>query len=399
MQRPIGSRDAAALVCCAVALATVIAGLGGGTAVAGATAPIGGTSAASTSGEPPLADAGLDQTVTPGSTVHLDGSASRATGGEIRRYEWVVTDASGEETIRTGSATPTATFEAESLGGYEVTLVVTDDDGRASSDTLYVDVEPRSERSNGEGDAAVDPESIGPDATIVDTHHRRLVDVTVRQLVVERRTVSTTVASAASRDRAFRMGFTVADTRVEPIVAVERRVSGGDVTGNDATGNDATGNDATGNDATGNDATGNDATGNDATGNHVPEDDWVVVHETTDVRKAALAKQHDDLRVDYDTGKREHRWTMERLVEVDRGYVDEVGEEHDHVRTDVTVDAELVGVVEGTDERVELGVHEFAFRFEEHRSGTSLREAVRTEIDRRNCEVDGADVRCGGAGG
>lgn len=92
--------------------------------------------------EPPLADAGLDQTVTRGTTVHLDGGGSRDPDGTITNYAWTI------ETPNGSTATPDcvdceqAQFPADTVGEHEVTLTVTGDDGATATDTLYVDVEP-----------------------------------------------------------------------------------------------------------------------------------------------------------------------------------------------------------------------------------------------------------------
>lgn len=435
MHRPVVRVGITAIVICA--------------AVMTVGAVVNGSTTGDVSGEPPLADAGLDQTVVEGSTVHLDGSGSRAPGGEIERYEWIVTDSDGEETLRTNSGEPTATFEAESLDGYEATLVVTDDAGRSSFDTLYVDVEephplsvsisssrpfepgetvdltahtdpgdaavttltwtvggekttitdpgrvetrtvtvtavaadsvhvtvtdadgntataaaaPRNDGPDGNGETVPALATLGPDETVVDSRHRRLTDVTVRHLVIDRRTVSTTVRSPAERSRAFRMGYVLVETHVDPVFVIERRDRSADSNGDGSGSSDA--------------------------------DGWTAVHETTDVREANLARQHDDLRAVYDTGNHERRWTMERVAELDMTYVDELDESHDHLRTVVFVDAELVGAVEGSDESVDLGVHSFEFTFDDHRSGSSLRDAVKARIDRRDCVVVDAGVSCG----
>ncbi|MWG33998.1 PKD domain-containing protein [Halomarina oriensis] len=95
---------------------------------------------------PPLADAGLDQSVTNGTTVFLDGSGSRAPDGRLVGYEWrIETPSGGSVTPHDGSAARTS-FVPREIGRYAVTLTVTDDDGETATDTLYVDVE-RSKRA------------------------------------------------------------------------------------------------------------------------------------------------------------------------------------------------------------------------------------------------------------
>ncbi|QIL90697.1 PKD domain-containing protein [Microbulbifer sp. SH-1] len=80
--------------------------------------------------QPPVAIAGENMTVAVGETVHLDGSASYDSDGEIVQYTW--------EELGVNSATAVASFEQ--AGTYTLTLTVTDDQGASSSDTLEVTV-------------------------------------------------------------------------------------------------------------------------------------------------------------------------------------------------------------------------------------------------------------------
>lgn len=91
--------------------------------------------------EPPLPDAGLDQTVERGATVLLDGTGSRDPDGTISTYEWTVRDTATNATVATRSG-ETPSFVPPDVGRYAVTLAVTDDDGATRSDTLYVTVDP-----------------------------------------------------------------------------------------------------------------------------------------------------------------------------------------------------------------------------------------------------------------
>lgn len=104
-----------------------------------------GLPAAPTDGnEPPLADAGLDQSVSRGSTVLLDGGGSRDPDGEIASYSWTITAPDGSSVDPGCPSCERTQFVAAQRGVYEVTLTVTDDDGARSSDTLYVTVGPGS---------------------------------------------------------------------------------------------------------------------------------------------------------------------------------------------------------------------------------------------------------------
>ena len=92
--------------------------------------------------EPPLADAGLDQEVTKGATVLLDATGSRDPDGHIRRYQWSIRTPSNATTTPDCRDCNRTSFEPSEVGEYRVTLTVTDDDGAARSDTLYVEVSP-----------------------------------------------------------------------------------------------------------------------------------------------------------------------------------------------------------------------------------------------------------------
>ncbi|MEF8872971.1 MAG: PKD domain-containing protein [Haloarculaceae archaeon] len=100
---------------------------------------LGGTAVA-TGNQPPLADAGLDQSVERGATVQLDANGSRDPDGTIERVEWSIETPDG--TTRTPDC-PTCvqtTFSPADTGQYNVTVTVTDDGGASRSDTLHVDV-------------------------------------------------------------------------------------------------------------------------------------------------------------------------------------------------------------------------------------------------------------------
>jgi|GEM_PF-1509089 len=118
----------ATLVVSALALsALALSALLGGTAVA-------------TGNQPPLADAGLDQSVERATTVQLDANGSRDPDGTIEDTEWSIETPDG--TTRTPDC-PTCvqtTFSPADTGQYNVTVTVTDDDGVSRSDTLHVDV-------------------------------------------------------------------------------------------------------------------------------------------------------------------------------------------------------------------------------------------------------------------
>lgn len=99
-------------------------------------------------GEPPLADAGLDQRVELNATVLLDAAGSRDPDGSIQSYRWSVRTPDGRTITPETSDAPRTTLVVRQPGRYEVTVTVTDDDGQSATDTLYVDVAERSVDSN-----------------------------------------------------------------------------------------------------------------------------------------------------------------------------------------------------------------------------------------------------------
>lgn len=92
--------------------------------------------------EAPLADAGLDQTVTKGATVQLDATGSRDPDGSIEAFQWEILAPDGQSLTPECATCGQTTSTAVEVGTYEVIITVTDDDGHTANDTLYVEVEP-----------------------------------------------------------------------------------------------------------------------------------------------------------------------------------------------------------------------------------------------------------------
>jgi subtilisin/minor extracellular protease Epr len=83
--------------------------------------------------DPPIADAGPDQTATINEVITFDGSGSTDPEGNIASYAWDF----GDGTSGTGI---TVTHAYSTAGTYTVTLTVTDDGGLTDSDTAIVTV-------------------------------------------------------------------------------------------------------------------------------------------------------------------------------------------------------------------------------------------------------------------
>jgi len=89
-----------------------------------------------TKGNPPVAEAGPNQSVLAGDTVILDGSASTDSDGTITKYVWNIPNAGTKEGI-----TVTQTLPASiAPGDYTVALTVTDDDQNTDNDTMIITV-------------------------------------------------------------------------------------------------------------------------------------------------------------------------------------------------------------------------------------------------------------------
>jgi uncharacterized delta-60 repeat protein len=93
------------------------------------------------SNKPPLAHAGIDQTVHPGSVVTLDGSGSSDPDANYPlTYAWTLKQVpTGSTAALTGADTVTPIFTADLMGDYVVELVVTDAAGSSSQpDTVKI---------------------------------------------------------------------------------------------------------------------------------------------------------------------------------------------------------------------------------------------------------------------
>ena len=106
-----------------------------------ALALVGGVAGVAAADSGPLADAGLDQEVESGTTVHLDATGSSHPDGTIKEYEWSIETPDGRQRRPACPTCARTEFTPTDPGRYDVTVTVTDGDGRADSDTLFVYVE------------------------------------------------------------------------------------------------------------------------------------------------------------------------------------------------------------------------------------------------------------------
>ena len=88
---------------------------------------------------PPVANAGVDQSVSTGAMVSLDGSASADPEGLALTYSWSFSSQpAGSQAMLSSPSSPLTSFTADVRGDYLVQLVVTDGSGQTSVDSLVV---------------------------------------------------------------------------------------------------------------------------------------------------------------------------------------------------------------------------------------------------------------------
>jgi hypothetical protein len=115
---------------------------------------------------PPIANAGINQNVTTGSSVALDGSASRDPEGKTLTYAWTLpTRPAGSVATLTGGTTARPSFRADVAGNYVAQLVVNDGSlsSAAASVTITASVANTAPVANAGADALV---STGANVTL-----------------------------------------------------------------------------------------------------------------------------------------------------------------------------------------------------------------------------------------
>ena len=87
----------------------------------------------------PVADAGLDQTLTVGATVSLDGSGSNDVDGDILTYAWsLTTKPAGSTAVLSDTTAKKPTFVADLVGIYTAQLIVNDGLLNSAADTVNI---------------------------------------------------------------------------------------------------------------------------------------------------------------------------------------------------------------------------------------------------------------------
>ena len=89
--------------------------------------------------QPPIANAGPDQTVIPGTAITLNGSASSDPDGDALTFAWtLMSKPAGSAAALTGSTTVTPHFTADIAGVYVIRLVVNDGSASSAPDQVSV---------------------------------------------------------------------------------------------------------------------------------------------------------------------------------------------------------------------------------------------------------------------
>jgi hypothetical protein len=181
--------------------------------------------------EPPVADAGADQTVECASAVTLDGSAStdpdstEGTNDDITSFEWFLDFGTPDETLLGEGQTLDATL---ALGTHVLTLRVTDSEGETDTDEVTIEV---ADTTPPEVSVSTDPSVLWP------PNHRLVpVDVTVDTAdACGDTTVNLVSVSSSEPDEGTGDGNTVGDIQgVEPgtddrqLLLRAERAGGGD---------------------------------------------------------------------------------------------------------------------------------------------------------------------------
>lgn len=164
----------------------------------------------------PLADAGLDQTVTVDTTVQLDGSGSTDPDGSIERYGWSIRSPTGDPVAPACSDCERTRFVPTEPGRYAVTLRVTDGDGATATDTLFVYVGDAGPSVEISGDRTPEPDRVTEYTATAESSGAELVEIAWS---VDDEIVAIRPLKGHADESTFRFAFTQTDThRVQAVV-------------------------------------------------------------------------------------------------------------------------------------------------------------------------------------
>ncbi len=111
---------------------------------------------------PPIADAGKLQTVTPGTTVQLDASASSDPNGDPLTFSWsLLSKPAGSSASLSAASSVNPTFVADTAGTYVAQVTVTDSSSNSSLATVEVTTNPVAPVAN-----AGAAQNVAPGATV-----------------------------------------------------------------------------------------------------------------------------------------------------------------------------------------------------------------------------------------
>lgn len=164
----------------------------------------------------PMADAGLDQTVTVETTVHLDGTGSGHPDGTLSEYEWTIRTPDGREIEPDCPRCARSQFTPSVVGRYAVTLTVTGPSGARSTDTLYVYVKDAGPDVDLSGDRTPDP-----DESVTYTATAESPDAELEEIAwaVEDEIVAVQSLDGSTDESELSLAFTDAEThRVQVVV-------------------------------------------------------------------------------------------------------------------------------------------------------------------------------------
>ena len=108
-----------------------------------------------TSNTTPVANAGSDQTVSPGATVQLNGSASSDLDGDTLTYLWTLTPPPGSSAVLTGVDTATPSFTVDVPGTYTASLMVNDGTVSSTPDMVIISTDNSRPVANAGADQVV----------------------------------------------------------------------------------------------------------------------------------------------------------------------------------------------------------------------------------------------------